>query len=365
LVYPSKDQDLAYNPAFIVIGGNTLSRGLTIEGLVSTFFLRNSIQVDSLMQMGRWFGYRKGYELLPRIWLSTETLEKFKFLSALEKELQDDLFDFTLKSKKPKDFAPKVIIPKSSCLLLLTQRNKMKHAKRISLDYSDSHQQHTLFDLDQTQHNLETTQSFLTDIGGITKSRISHINTSRIWEDIDYSHIKAYLSKMRFHENSSFFNQTELLAFFEWFEKYQSDFEKWHIVLGSIQSEQNGSWPDFGVNIVHRTAKINGNKCEIKIIKDALDVICDVPQKISLPKDYKSNQAVKLIRYQNQLSNTPQLLIYRINAKDQNDQTKACKDLIAVSLLVPSIDLTDSNLKEYYQLDLNDFMEEIDNDTDE
>lgn len=49
--------------AFIVVGGNTLSRGLTLEGLTTTYFLRTTNQADTLMQMGRWFGYRKGYEL--------------------------------------------------------------------------------------------------------------------------------------------------------------------------------------------------------------------------------------------------------------------------------------------------------------
>ena len=57
-----KQLDAMEAPAFIIIGGNTLSRGLTLEGLVSTYFFRKGRQADSLMQMGRWFGYRKGYD---------------------------------------------------------------------------------------------------------------------------------------------------------------------------------------------------------------------------------------------------------------------------------------------------------------
>ena len=76
-------------PAFIVVGGSTLSRGLTIEGLVSTFFLRASCQADTLMQMGRWFGYRRNYELLPRIWMTSDTIDKFRFLSELEADLRE------------------------------------------------------------------------------------------------------------------------------------------------------------------------------------------------------------------------------------------------------------------------------------
>lgn len=71
VVYPSSEKLSAMDkaPVFIVIGGNTLARGLTLEGLVCTYFARNANQADTLMQMGRWFGYRKGYELLQRIWM--------------------------------------------------------------------------------------------------------------------------------------------------------------------------------------------------------------------------------------------------------------------------------------------------------
>src|SRR5262249_1377563 len=52
---------------YIVVGGNVLSRGLTLEGLVVSFFLRTASAYDTLLQMGRWFGYRRGYSDLPRV----------------------------------------------------------------------------------------------------------------------------------------------------------------------------------------------------------------------------------------------------------------------------------------------------------
>ena len=45
----------------IAVGGDKLSRGLTLEGLSITYYFRNTLMYDTLMQMGRWFGYRKGY----------------------------------------------------------------------------------------------------------------------------------------------------------------------------------------------------------------------------------------------------------------------------------------------------------------
>ncbi len=82
IVYPSQEelQKMERAPVFIVMGGNTLSRGLTIEGLVCTYFGRNSNQADTLMQMARWSGYRKGFELLQRIWMPVSVQQKFELL---------------------------------------------------------------------------------------------------------------------------------------------------------------------------------------------------------------------------------------------------------------------------------------------
>ena len=54
----------------VVVGGHKLSRGYTIEGLTITYFRRKSADQSALMQMGRWFGYRAGYQDLVRLWIS-------------------------------------------------------------------------------------------------------------------------------------------------------------------------------------------------------------------------------------------------------------------------------------------------------
>ncbi len=75
----------------IAVGGNTLSRGLTLEGLVVSFFVRSSTAYDTLLQMARWFGYRKNYQDLPRVWM-TDTLKKwFRHLATVEREIRLDI----------------------------------------------------------------------------------------------------------------------------------------------------------------------------------------------------------------------------------------------------------------------------------
>jgi len=71
----------------IAIGGNTLSRGLTLEGLLVSFFVRAARAYDTLLQMGRWFGYRPGYEDLPRIWMTHELKNQFYDLATVEADV--------------------------------------------------------------------------------------------------------------------------------------------------------------------------------------------------------------------------------------------------------------------------------------
>lgn len=75
----------------IAVGGNRLSRGLTLEGLLISFFVRRSVMYDTLMQMGRWFGYRSGYEDLTRIYTTAELAGWFSDLAFVEHRLREDL----------------------------------------------------------------------------------------------------------------------------------------------------------------------------------------------------------------------------------------------------------------------------------
>ena len=82
---------LSDDHAWIIIGGNTIGRGLTLAGLTTSYFdrVRNSAAVDTLTQMGRWFGYRIGYEMLPRIWMTNETVIEMKNMCVTENHMHD------------------------------------------------------------------------------------------------------------------------------------------------------------------------------------------------------------------------------------------------------------------------------------
>jgi len=122
----------------VAVGGNSLSRGLTLEGLTVSYFRRTSQMYDTLLQMGRWFGYRPGYEDLCRVWLPQEAIDWYGHISLATEELRDDLKQMYRLRRTPKDFGLKVRAHPES--LLVTARNKMRTAKEVTRVISVSEQ---------------------------------------------------------------------------------------------------------------------------------------------------------------------------------------------------------------------------------
>ncbi|EWS82467.1 hypothetical protein BF93_11960 [Brachybacterium phenoliresistens] len=113
----------------IAIGGGTLSRGLTLEGLVVSYFLRSSNAYDTLLQMGRWFGFRPRYRDLVRVWMGPGLLEDYAHLARVEKQLRDEVAVMEGENRTPRDFAVKV--QSHPGRLEITSSNKMTAAQLV------------------------------------------------------------------------------------------------------------------------------------------------------------------------------------------------------------------------------------------
>ena len=106
----------------IAIGGNTMARGITLEGLVVSYFFRSSNTFDTLMQMGRWFGYRDGYIDACRLYIEKDTEANFKCIAVATQRMRDDFDDMIARGVKPKDYGLKVM--RFPGVLEATARNK-------------------------------------------------------------------------------------------------------------------------------------------------------------------------------------------------------------------------------------------------
>ena len=108
----------------IAVGGNSLSRGLTLEGLCVSYFYRKSQMYDTLLQMGRWFGYRPGYDDLFKIWISVEAIDWYGYITAAAEELRLEIARMKNANLTPMEFGLKVRQDPAS--LIVTAKNKMR-----------------------------------------------------------------------------------------------------------------------------------------------------------------------------------------------------------------------------------------------
>ncbi len=113
----------------IAIGGNSLSRGLTLEGLCVSYFYRKSQMYDTLLQMGRWFGYRPGYDDLFKIWISVEAIDWYGYITVAAEELKREIIRMRDVNLTPMEFGLKVRQDPAS--LIVTARNKMRSATSV------------------------------------------------------------------------------------------------------------------------------------------------------------------------------------------------------------------------------------------
>lgn len=123
----------------IAVGGSRLSRGITLEGLSISYYIRTTRMYDSLMQMGRWFGYRPGYVDLCRLYTTNEIFEWFNHITMATEEMRNDFDEMTVTHKRPKDFRLKV--RNHQGLLTITSLSKLHFSEDIEISFSGENPQ--------------------------------------------------------------------------------------------------------------------------------------------------------------------------------------------------------------------------------
>jgi len=148
----------------IAVGGDKLSRGLTLEGLTVSYYLRASRMYDTLMQMGRWFGYRPGYLDLCRLYTTAELEDWYRAITVANEELLEEFDAMAAAGGTPRDYGLRV--RKHPAGLLITAQAKMRNGKEMKLDYSRSGVPANAFSLNPEDHlaNLRLTDGFIGDL---------------------------------------------------------------------------------------------------------------------------------------------------------------------------------------------------------
>lgn len=367
IVYPTDEQlkSMEKAPAFLVIGGNTLSRGLTIDGLVCTFFSRTSNQADTLMQMARWFGYRKGYELLQRIWITDDALRKFKALAKIDMDLKHEVEMFMERGISPSKFGPRIRNTPEIAKFRITAKKKSQMAEYADFDFcGDSYETTDFTNDDSLIHNLALTDQFIAFLDAMKQPRSSTAAKAFVWDSISYEDVLSrYLSAFEISDYSTSL-KNNLRYFFEWMSQMNSEgkFTKWNVAVidGDNQDNLWSVGDGLYVGMIERTRKKVESEEYIDIgsLRSGRDAVCDVNESELTPeqleefkKTRKNGKNIISKRCDFGLQDKPLLLIYRIKKDGGEPKTKnrlkmnAIDDIIGISIIVSGDSIGETHAK--------------------
>lgn len=240
----------------VAVGGNSLSRGLTLEGLCVSYFYRNSQMYDTLLQMGRWFGYRDGYADLCRIWLSDDAMQWYAHISLATDELRNEIRRMRSSELTPKDFGLKVRSHPDS--LLVTARNKMRTSTEIVRTISVSGQgletPRLRSDQDSIRVNWEAVRDVIANLAaaGISYQTSKWGNT--IWKNVPKIYISSLLRRFTSHPLDFAFQHDFLSDFLD--STDEQSLAQWDVVIPNGKGEETSI---SGINYRTQKRKVSVN----------------------------------------------------------------------------------------------------------
>ena len=320
----------------IAIGGDKLSRGLTLEGLSVSYFLRASKMYDTLMQMGRWFGYRPGYVDLCRLFTSNELNEWYRHITLASDELREEFRYLAESGGTPENYALKVRTHPGQ--LQITSISKMRHTRNIQVSWAgrlvETYQ--LLQNSISKRNNLAVTDSLLSELG--TPDRIK---SDYLWTGVSSDIICDYLSRFQLPESLTKVNLDLICDYIRELNEV-GELISWNIALMSKNVDKNTCVHTFsnGVQVgcfIRRQAEdaqnsktyyirknhIVGNPTDefidlpANMLSDALDETRD--RKFKAGEEWKHDYpSPQLVRQEFRSKQTPLLMIYPLNPAFSN-----------------------------------------------
>lgn len=221
----------------IAVGGNKLSRGLTLEGLSVSYYLRASRMYDTLMQMGRWFGYRGGYVDLCRLFTSRELNEWFCHITQASEELREE-FDYMsdVAGSTPEQYALKVRTHPG--VLQISATNKMRSAITVQISWAGRLVESYEFkkDISIIDNNLRNTQKF---ISGLPTNFVPKPNAF-VWYDIPAEQVINFFEGIQSVENLKKAEPRKIIQFITT-QLRNGELTDWRVALMSKPNAKNNS----------------------------------------------------------------------------------------------------------------------------
>ena len=352
----TSDERLVYGDkprVVIVVGGNTLSRGLTLEGLTVSYFIRTASAYDTLLQMGRWFGYRLGYQDLPRIWMTRELESAFRDLALVEHEIRSEVARYERDRVTPLDYGPRI---RTHPALSVTSALKMQKAVTASMSFSGREVQTIIFD----HRDPGVVSANLGAMRALVESSIYSGDYERkgsrlLLRDMGAAAVIDFVLAYHFHPSNRELNTSLLKGYIE-DQLALGQLATWNVaVVGRSHSRRSIELGGIEFGLLERSRIDRGDDSEayLGIITSKTDYSCDLP--IAYPDGH--------VPTEERLRAGPLLLLYLISRNSEplhldrragggkRVALNAIDDLVGAAFVFPRA--SEETAQEYVTVDLS------------
>lgn len=313
----------------IAIGGDKLSRGLTLEGLSVSYYLRASRMYDTLMQMGRWFGYRPGYVDLCRLFTSRELNEWFCHITLASEELRNEFnYMADVAGSTPEQYVLRVRTHPG--VLQISASNKIRRAEYVDISWAgrliESYQLKK--DTKTIEANYKATCVLISELNnGFVENPNNYL-----CRNIDSDIIKRFLTAFQVSQNiNNKVNPNYLTDFINVSNREHNELKSWNIALmTTIENKKDFKINNkiFKIGLIKRTNADEGKTNDYKISKNHIispkDEFVDLDKSIikaalkrtiELNSEYKRDYPKGEIVRNEFRNGIPLLILYFLNPK--------------------------------------------------
>jgi hypothetical protein len=271
----------------IAVGGGRLARGITLEGLSTSYYLRTTRMYDSLMQMGRWFGYRPGYVDLCRLYTTETIYEWFNHITMATEEMRYDFDEMTTRNLKPKDFRLKV--RNHHGLLAITSVAKLFWAQDITMSFSGSNPQTYLLFKDQKsiQNNFNNLKNLFERLGFPSNENIIQKRKKTrylLYRNVQLELLTDFLENYKINIPSI---NNQVISDYIKLQNAQKNIGEWNICIVSNTSEKALLYDEGVIKKSENRTEYDTQKYSLSADGKEIELVCSVRNQTEYSELYK------------------------------------------------------------------------------
>lgn len=271
----------------IAVGGGRLARGITLEGLSTSYYLRTTRMYDSLMQMGRWFGYRPGYVDLCRLYTTETIYEWFNHITMATEEMRYDFDEMTTRNLKPKDFRLKV--RNHHGLLAITSVAKLFWAQDITMSFSGSNPQTYLLFKDQKsiQNNFNNLKNLFERLGFPSNENIIQKRKKTrylLYRNVQLELLTDFLENYKINIPSI---NNQVISDYIKLQNAQKNIREWNICIVSNTSEKALLYDEGVIKKPENRTEYDTQKYSLSADGNEIELVCSVRNQTEYSELYK------------------------------------------------------------------------------